>query len=82
MSSLCNSYSASLQDKVVTPRMQWIHQKREEVADALQLPPLDVTALEAIGRSRVPLIQTGPTSMSPVHPQLPQPVQELHNTER
>ena len=52
--SLYYRYSASLQDKVVMPRMQWIHQKREQMADALGLPDVDVAALEATGRSHVP----------------------------
>lgn len=81
-SSLNNKHSASLQNTVVTPRMQWIHQSRKEMAEALQLPVVDVTALDAIGRSRVPLMQMDPTPRTPMHLHPPQPVQELKNTER
>ena len=68
--------NAALQDKVVNPRMRWIHQKKEQMAAALELPDVDVSASEAAGRRRVPPIQTASI------PVQPQPPQELNKTER
>ena len=67
------------------PRMQWIHTKREQMAAVLGLPALDVAALEATGRSRVPSLQMPPEPTPlPTPPQFPpcHPVQELGKTER
>ena len=69
-------YNASLQDKVVNPRMQWVHQTREQMAAALELPDVDVAASEAAGRRHVLPIQTASI------PAQPQPTQELNKTER
>ena len=83
--SLYNKYSASLQDKVVMPRMQWIHQKREQMADALGLPDVDVAALEATGRSHVPSMKVTPIPAPtplPMQSQPSEPVQELNKPER
>ena len=68
---------------MIKPRVQWINQKREEMACALELPAVDVGALEATGRSRVPSMAMDPYPTSPT--QLPphQPIQEvLSKTER
>lgn len=60
-SALCNNCCASLQAKLVMPRMQRIQQQREKMANFLSLPAVDVAAAEARGRSRVPPMPPTPT---------------------
>ena len=66
---------------MIKPRMQWINQKREEMAYALELPAVDVGALETTGRNHVPSVKMDLTPTSPMQVSPHQPVQELSKTE-
>lgn len=52
--------SNMLQTRLVEPRLRWIEQQRASSAEVLGLPPMDIAAAMAAGRSRVPPLKAAP----------------------